>query len=254
MAINLKLETKIVEVVNNVQIEREVFAHSASEPIFRQNGYEVNGDKKSFAIAFDKVESEFFFDSVATPLTKVNQINFDLTISKQSLGGQIFSIGRSSDGLFSVYQTSGGLEIVDVYDNTGVLVYNNILGTFAELDTDVKYTFDGATVTRDSPVSGVVSLDLSSVSNTDINIATGRNITVCRLSYLNSRFASYTLKELTYLSVKYPLTEGLGNEIWSEDKTNKGTLITNHAGGVDRINFGMWLKGDDVNGWTPYTL
>ena len=64
-----------------------------------------------------------------------------------------------------------------------------------------------------------------------------------QIAYSNSiAYDSFSLQGVTY-----PLTEGVGNT------TNGATINTSHADGIKRINFGMWLQGNDIDGWNPYT-
>lgn len=48
----------------------------------------------------------------------------------------------------------------------------------------------------------------------------------------------------------YNLTEGLGNKILSEDETTEASIISD----TTDLNYGMWQKGDDTNGWNSYTV
>ena len=49
----------------------------------------------------------------------------------------------------------------------------------------------------------------------------------------------------------YNLTEGLGNVIKSTDGTTESDIV-GFSG--TSLNFGGWLKGDNINGWNPYTV
>jgi len=49
----------------------------------------------------------------------------------------------------------------------------------------------------------------------------------------------------------YNLTEGLGNVIKSTDGTTQSDIV-GFSG--TSLNFGGWQKGDDINGWNPYTV
>ena len=49
----------------------------------------------------------------------------------------------------------------------------------------------------------------------------------------------------------YNLTEGLGNVIKSTDGTTESNIV-GFSG--TSLNFGGWQKGDNINGWNPYTV
>ena len=255
MAINLKLETKIVEVVNNVQIQREVFAHSASDPIFRQNGYEVNGDKKPFAIAFDSVENEYLDVDTQVNWLNLSEVNFKVTIEITGLSSATQII--YCDGGFKDSVNGSGLFRMIINPNVYTMfVYTS--GTNNANAINIAPATLGVGI-YEIEVSNLNIIVNGSIVHTyaeqQINLtSTAYKPTISKASYLDDFYSDFQYKTLEINGKKYLLTEGLGNEVWSEDKTDKGTLYTNHAGGVDRINFGMWLKGDDVNGWTPYTI
>ena len=50
----------------------------------------------------------------------------------------------------------------------------------------------------------------------------------------------------------FNLTEGLGNEVFSDDGLVVGTIETLHAQGNEYINYGVWQKEDGLGGWMPY--
>ena len=102
--INLKEENKIVIVENNIQHEQEVFTLNDNEPIFRQNGYEVDGiTKKSFALAFDSANSEYLEDTTQTgTITNTDDIDVDVDFSVNDWSGAsgvqgIVAIGSSTN-------------------------------------------------------------------------------------------------------------------------------------------------------------
>ena len=65
--------------------------------------------------------------------------------------------------------------------------------------------------------------------------------------------SSTPITEIEHLGEKFNLTEGLGNQVYG-DSGNIGIISTDNVLGIDRINYDMWLKGDDTNGWNPYTV
>mgnify|MGYP003677695452 CR=1 FL=1 len=60
------------------------------------------------------------------------------------------------------------------------------------------------------------------------------------------------ITEIEHLGEMFSLKEGLGNQVYGDGGTI-GIISTDNVLGIERINFGMWLKGDDTNGWNPYT-
>ena len=60
------------------------------------------------------------------------------------------------------------------------------------------------------------------------------------------------ITEIEHLGETFLLKEGLGNQVYGDSGTI-GAISTDNVLGIERINYGMWLKGDDTNGWNPYT-
>ncbi len=246
--INLKEENKIVIVENNTQHEQEVLTLNDNEPIFRQNGYEVDGiTKKSFALAFDSANSEYLEVDTLTNWVNLSEADLKVTfeISSQSPNTQIVYC----DGIFK--DIGAGLLRFIINPNSYVLVASMTAKSNADLE--VHYENLGGAGTYEVGLNG---LDLV-VNGQTVFTFTEKQIdltnsnykpTLSKLSYSDVNYSDLTYYGLYLNGTNYPLTEGLGNT------TNGATINTSHADGIERINFGMWLKGDDVGGWTPYTI
>ena len=74
------------------------------------------------------------------------------------------------------------------------------------------------------------------------------------INTINNRLNDIRNSEILSFKIngeKYYLREGLGNELIGSDGTT-ATIETSHVDGMSRINYGMWKKGNDVDGWVSY--
>ena len=237
MSVNLKLERSIVEVVGGVENVLENLSHSPTEPIFRQNGYEVNGDKKPFALEFDSGNSEYLSVGTTIPLELGSYIELKLDI-KTLATTQIFVSDGSSSNYLSVLADGRLFVTLNGSVQTATLVSIGV-----GLNT-VKFRRD---LNGDNYISanGGAEQLLGNLPNIAFPFRyVGR---------VSSTYYNLTLYNLSINNEQFNLTEGLGNKIYGSNGT-VGTINTSHADGIQRVNFGMWLKGDDTNGWNPYTV
>ena len=224
--IDLKNENKIIIIQNDIQHEEKVLTHPNNEPIFRQNGYEPNGLKSSFAIRLNSSNSEYLEINKSFLSNSVIEIDF-IYVSTNSDGG-------NTQTIFSKDQS--GLSRVGITISTGVL--------FAS-----QYTLTDLFIDN---VSYPLSTDLRNHFGSNIKVKCTANQND-EIKYIGSLGASLRAIDAIILgfvidNTTYPLTVGLGNT------TNGATINTSHADGIKRINFGMWLKGNDIDGWNPYTI
>jgi len=199
-------------------------------------------NKKSFALVFDSANSEYIKTNFAETTVPIDDI--DLEVSFRDL----------------VYKGSGVQQIFNT--NFAPLVNQNYLYIRVQTATTIRVSI-GATAIN-------LTLDLLDTNTVKIN---GKDL------YLNNVFVQTLNTAATFMTFygstsvgasdiglenldgsilslrlqgeTFNLTEGLGNEVFGSNGTI-GTINTSHASGVDRINYDMWLKGDDTNGWSPY--
>ena len=208
---------------------------SPTEPAFRQNGYETNGDKKSFALAFDAGNSEYVeFDD----FTFENGTSIKLNI-ESDFGSAFFPFGN--EGLINNFILLTPAQFQIRFGSSA----SNYQQAGLSIPTSGEYEFSYNNDTVSLFVDGVNIFDLatsgeSMVLNTINSRATGSQSTI-------------NLNSFQIGSDNYPLKRGLGVELIGSNGTT-AEIKTSAANPQQRVNFGMWLKGDDINGWNPYTV
>ena len=209
---------------------------SPTEPAFRQNGYETNEDKKSFALSLDSGNSEYVeFDAdIVLSGDYTLEINLDSDINANS---QILFSGFPTD--ISLF---GGGKIYYVTDSDPLyLSVNN------KLPLSGRFTYKIERVGNDT---------IFYVDGTQVDSISGYNgdLTIKRMFRIGSTV--YFQGKVYYFNIKgenYPLRRGLGVELIGSNGTT-AEIKTSAANPQQRVNFGMWLKGDNINGWNPYTV
>ncbi len=218
---------------------------SPTEPAFRQNGYETNGDKKGFALSFDAANGEYV--ELDTPITLSGDfvLEFDINSKRNSNEQVLFGSSDSSVSNFGLLLFSNGRIY---YRNVGLFISPNnavpLTGRYLlkveKIGTTVNfYVNNSITYTVNDTNSGSV---LNRIGNGDFSGSNFGN------SYFEGEIYSFKIN-----SESYDLKRGLGVELISSNGTT-AEIKTSAANPQQRVNFGMWLKGDDINGWNPYTV
>jgi len=220
MAINVK---ELNRVIVNGNVSKE-FNVGTKKPAFRQNGYEADGyTKKSFALAFDKANGEWLnLNQTFSIENEGDYVEFDVFLTKVTV--QVEIILSEGDTGLNLGKFTDGTLYIDGFLNTLIVV-------------------DGLNTIRIEILGGNKVVTLNGLSQT-------QGTSAFRFSQIAKRTTTYTNMQLYSLSINgtnYLLTEGLGNT------TNGFNINTSHASGIERINYGMWLKGNDIDGWIPYT-
>jgi hypothetical protein len=249
MAINVK---ELNRVIVNGNVSKE-FNVGTNKPAFRQNGYELDGyTKKPFALAFDSANSEYADVDYLTNWVNLSDANFKVKF-------EIF--GQSTDT--RVIYCDGGFKNA-VTGLIRFIINPNSYGLFCYV-TGVNNA-DLENIPIDLVSAGTYEVGLNGldlvVNGQTVHTFTEKQInftntsfkpTISKASYQDSFYSDFRYYELEIDGTNYPLTEGLGNTAKSQDKTITSTIYTSHASGIERINYGVWLKGNDIDGWTPYT-
>jgi len=243
MAINVKELNKVI-VNGNVP---EEFNVGTNKPAFRQNGYEVDGyTKKPFALAFDSANSEYLEDTTQTgTITNTDDIDIDIDFTVNNWLGT-----SGAQGIIAIGSSTNYFYVSKWVSNNQILV--------SVVSGATSYT-RGFTITPQTKNKLRVNGGQMFFNGVEFGAGTGFNNKLISIDKSIVRFGARSVDTISTLSgiiypnpiiqsVNYPLTEGLGNT------TNGATINTSHADGIERINFGVWLKGDDVGGWTPYTI
>jgi sporulation protein YlmC with PRC-barrel domain len=236
--IDLKRERSIIELVGGQEVILENLNHSTTEPIFRQNGYEVNGDKKSFALAFDSSNSEYV--QINNPLVLSNDGDFFY------VKGRLKSIPITTNPFLFTGGTNDQLRLLN---NTNLRIFSGSTvyewaGMYLGDVLDIRFEIanGGTEYIMTSPIKTETKTKL--VSHT---------FTIDEICRNGSIFVDFDLEYLEINNEQFTLTEGLGNEVLGSSGT-VGTINTSHADGIQRVNFGQWLKGNSEDGWFPYTV
>lgn len=220
--------------------------------------------KKSFALELDNSNNEYsFIDStnynMDVPSTGDFEFGGTFTMPTSNPSSVYGIIGKNTKGT-SVPSRYGIFVVNDHLRVIGTIVLitvPNFISTYGGLTIDlcVRYRDSGGNSIVELCVDGVVIGSTTSTSSlrpisgtSDFLIGayseTNGNITPSR--YFNGKVHSFY-----FGTKKFYLREGLGNEVIGSDGT-VSTIETSHVDGMRRINYGMHLKGNDVDGWVSY--
>ena len=75
----------------------------------------------------------------------------------------------------------------------------------------------------------------------------------CDNNFNSTSFFNHTAEYIEVQNETFDLKRGLGVELIGSNGTT-AEIKTSAANPQQRVNFGMWLKGDNINGWNPYTV
>jgi len=233
-------------------VDVDVFQLEDQDPLFRSNGYDVNGQKNSFALEFDSVNSEFINVNKTGIIAALSDIEFEATLDTTKVKSSldvIYSIGDFSatdSGFFQLRFSSSDNSTLEISrENQN----NSISGTFivAIPTGKIKLRFSNLELY----INNVFVRDFPEVS--DMNIDLGLYGAFLNSGSDSSGFTDFKFyNEFILQGETFPLTVGLGTTITGSNGT-VATINTNAAQAKERINFGMWLKGNNVDGWNPYT-
>jgi hypothetical protein len=201
--------------------------------------------KSSFALAFDSANSEYADVDYLTNWVNLSDANFKVKfeIFGQSTDTRIIYC----DGIFN--NSAAGMVRLLINPNS----YTLVVVCTSKINGNFEGHFEGLGGAGTYEV-GLNGLDLV-VNGQTVFTFTEKAIdltnssykpTISKSSYVDSFYSDFRYYGLEIDGITYPLTEGLGNT------TNGANINTSHADGIERINYGMWLKGNDTDGWTPY--
>lgn len=194
--------------------------------------------KSSFALAFDSGNSEYLKiqqnSGIITNLSDID-VSFMLDTTTPSVNENILSIGTGSAEKLFISLRNGVLNLW-IRDNNASDQYFTISGGVSEL------TIKNLEIKQDGVLIGTLTDKVLNIDTSTDYFQIGQRVAFTPFN-LDRAIYNFSLQ-----GVNYPLTEGLGNT------TDGATINTSHADGIKRINFGMWLQGNDTDGWTPYTI
>jgi len=200
--------------------------------------------KKPFALDISRANSEAILFDNSEVITDLFDMDMSLSFINNSFGNnriilQSGSFNNASTAYFAIQQVSTGVRFLLKKPSNVALINETLVVGVGEV---VNITLKDGDLTMNG--------NTTSYADTVINLVSdfSNGLTIGRLSGFGS--PNMTLTGFTWQGNKYYLTEGLGNEI--NNGSTKGTIETSHVDGMRRINYGMWLKGNDVDGWTAY--
>jgi len=248
--IDLKRERSIIELVGGQEVILENLNHSTTEPIFRQNGYEVNGDKKSFALAFDSANSEYLHNDNYVYNGALFDFDFDIDVETDILGG--------SNVLISLYPTADNdSQSVSFYIG-GYRMRATVFGTITSASTQeflVNGKYNIKKVGAEIFVNDVLSITLptnETLATTRLGVGFYARTTGVSAHYFNGEIKDFTINNDQFL-----FREGQGNKVYSENYVegvsgSVATINTSFAGGSpsDYIDTQVWSESDDK--WIDY--
>ena len=220
---------------------------SPTEPAFRQNGYEANGDKKSFALAFDSGNSERILINKSNIINLLSDISFSISFNSSFISSSnscLISFGAFNNGQFLLRSTSSTTATLLTAEQgqqnqtQSFFTINNGLNTISIINLQVLINGVNAATLIDK------TLDINN------NLYP---IGVAGAGYFDGFYSNLILLNLTVDDDNYPLRRGLGVELIGSNGTT-AEIKTSAANPQQRVNFGMWLKGDNINGWNPFAV
>jgi len=209
--------------------------------------------KSGFALAFDSGNSEFITVNKTGIIAALSDIEFEATLDTTNVTSNVdvvYSIGQFSatdSGFFELRFSGSNNSILGISrENQN----GSISGTFvATIPTGkIKLRFSNLELY----VNDVFIRNFPEVS--DMNIDLG-----IYGVFINSRNTSFGFTDFTFYNEfnlqgeTIDLKRGLGVELIGSNGTT-AEIKTSAANPQQRVNFGMWLKGDNINGWNPYTV
>ena len=202
--------------------------------------------KNDFALKFDAVNSEDLIIDNGTSWNTWGDVYWEITtdVSNVENSNNIFSFGDSVGDKFRITKWST--------DNLRAQLNISSQGGQDDLQIPWDSSWSVITIKQENGiiyVDSVAALDFSSRNSE--NLFSFNDFHFGRLSYSSIWYTNQILHSATIQNETFPLKIGLGNTITGSNGT-VATINTSAAQAKDRINFGMWLKGNDVDGWTPY--
>ena len=249
MAINVKKLNRVrLHSVGGIEV-LETLNSGDKKPAFRQNGYEVDEiTKKSFALELDAANSEY----VKTNFTETTVLVGDLDI--EVIFRDLVYVGS---GVQQIFNTTFAPTVNSNYLYIRVQDANNIRISIGATALSVAINLSATNTVRligkDLYVNGAFIQTLNTASPA-ITFYEWTLLGASRPSGINpiKEFLDGSILSLRLQGETFKLTEGLGNQVFGSNGTI-GTIHTSNAQGIERTNYGQWLKGDDTNGWNPYT-
>jgi len=217
---------------------------SPTEPAFRQNGYEANGDKKSFALEFDSGNSEYLEINRTGIVQNLSDFRLELPFEVKDyvIGQRIVVIGNFNDSNTGFFQVVINSDTILQINSSGKN-NSNIEGKFISgVNFNQKNTLK--IIGQDIYLNGVLSTSFSNDIIFELDLSVNK---------FNNNVNELVIYPFDYQNENYPLIRGLGVELIGSNGTT-AEIKTSAANPQQRVNFGMWLKGDDINGWNPYTV
>jgi hypothetical protein len=227
-------------------------------------GNEVFGDKYDgqYKNVLDNANSDYL-QTENISITKISDVHFkqklDIDLSNTAVGS-ILSFGISGNYFYLNVNTSNIISI-DGRDDLG----NSFFTSGSVINGTELIEFDGVRLY----VDGVLDVDLSSFG--EIPFVTNSPFFLGRLAYQTSRYytgsiSSFELQDETF-SLNEPSgatftgsngttgtrntahadgTDYINDSMIKGDGWSKGTIHTSNAQGIERTNYGQWLKNGNI--------
>ena len=238
MDVNVKDLNKFIgsdglTVLNEVRV-------STTEPAFRENGYETNGDKKSFALGFDSTNQEHI------------ELEDTITLSQDGDFVEATIEGLATTNI-PIISDSLGNSVVNFFTNYVSVIddSSNNYDLTGGLLSSISYNISDKNTFKIHRTGGNYEVSMNGTvlkTNTALD-----NFVFDRVLRNNNSYGSAIIYKMVAHDCNYQLKRGLGVDIIGSN-VKRAEIKTSAANPQQRVNFGMWLKGDDVNGWNPYTV
>ena len=186
-------------------------------------------NKKSFALELEVVNSEYLSGLTAS-LTDGQTIEAEFSLTDAS------TVSLFGSNLTSIVYIKVTPTLVQIRDtNQGNLNYGSSLTIGQKYMLKVARVVDNIEVFIDN-----VSLGVNATSPLALY-----NFAQIGRSGGGAVFSNVSIYNFTINNEQFNLTEGLGNQVYGSNGTI-GTINTSNAQGIERTNYGQWLKSGNV--------
>jgi len=225
----------------------KVTTHPNNEPIYRSNGHELE---------LNSSNSDYIVVDEDVAVTTTADIDLEISFIPNTWDGNnqyLFNKGIPSNSSNTIYylrrfnNNGNAAYNFNINDNLGIFNQNIVLNQTPIVDNQLNtITIKNRVIT----VNGVANTNL--INSSTININDTQNALIGVLSNFTGHFDG-SIVDFKYQGESFYLRRGLGVELIGSNGTT-AEIKTSAANPQQRVNFGMWLKGDNINGWNPYTV
>ena len=201
--------------------------------------------KSGFALELDGGNNEYLEINKTGVVQNLSDFRLELPFEVKDyvIGQRIIILGNFNDPTTGFFQVVINTDTVLQVASSG----KSNLGIENRFITGVNFNQKNTLkiIGQDVYLNGVLSTSFSNNILFELDLSN----TFSNFNYVNE----LVFYPFDYQNETFSLRIGLGVELIGSNGTT-AEIKTSAANPQQRVNFGMWLKGDDINGWNPYTV